>query len=266
MAALRVIRAIEGEAVAGKASVLTVQASLDAAVYILNHHRDWLKRIEEEQNVSIQIIPDREKAGDDFTLEKSGAPRERSEAAPVIQADQKDMIELDEVESEDDAEEQSGGERKKRRRRRRRKDAARGEADAEASPAGDESAESTDASEQFTGEEPADADTAASDGEIAAEQQPVNQHSAVDSADAHASDDTDQAEPIEASARPHANGASHDKQPQTNGVAEASAEEPRANEETEELAEQHVEDLADAPQPSPSKRKRRGWWSKGGDA
>ncbi len=136
MAALRILRAIEGEAVAGKAGILTVHTSIDVAVYILNQHRDWLKRIEDEQGVSVEIVPDREKAGDDFSLEKSGVPRERVSTATVIQADQTEFVEVEdpaEAADDNDADDQGEqtGERKKRRRRRRRKDASSRDARAE---------------------------------------------------------------------------------------------------------------------------------------
>ncbi len=129
MAALRILRAVEGEAVSGRAGIISVHASLDVTVYVLNHHRDWLKRIEEANGVTIQLIPDTERAGDDYSLEKSGVPRERADTAQVIRADQTELVELDEepeaeaAPDRDEAEsDDQGGERKKRRRRRRRKD------------------------------------------------------------------------------------------------------------------------------------------------
>jgi ribonuclease E len=136
MAALRILRAAEGEAVSGKAGLLSVHASLDVTVYVLNHHRDWLKRIEDEHGVTIQLIPDTARAGDDFSMEKSGIPRERKETATVIRADQSDYDATDEApEIEEEAvaaepereerEDREGGDRKKRRRRRRRKDGPR---------------------------------------------------------------------------------------------------------------------------------------------
>ena len=139
LAALRILRAIEGEAITGKAGVISAHASLDVTVYVLNHHRDWLKRIEESHGVTIQLIPDTDKSGDVFTLEKSGVPRERTETAQVIRADQTEMIEAapepdadtdDDSDSEERTEasdENRDGERKKRRRRRRRKDGPRDE-------------------------------------------------------------------------------------------------------------------------------------------
>ncbi|MEX6633899.1 Rne/Rng family ribonuclease [Hyphococcus lacteus] len=123
MAALRILRALEGEAISGKAGILSAHASLDVTVYVLNHHRDWLKRIEDQYGVSVHMIPGVDRTGDDFDIEKSGTPRERSDIPQVIQADQTEMIEAIEETSTDTAEtEERDGERKKRRRRRRRKD------------------------------------------------------------------------------------------------------------------------------------------------
>ncbi len=129
MAALRILRAMEGEAAGGKAGLLTVHAPTEVAVYVLNHHREWLKRVEDQNGVSIELIPDPERAGDDFSIEKAGVPRERKETGQVIRADQADFDATDDVpeaEAETETAQAEGegqdGERKKRRRRRRRKD------------------------------------------------------------------------------------------------------------------------------------------------
>ena len=128
MASLRILRAIEGEAISGKVGRIAARTSIDVSLYILNHHRDWLRRIEDANGVVIEVIADNQKAGDDYDLEKSGAPRERVNVAPVIQADQSDMIEPDdepeeaETDAKADDNEERGSGKKKRRRRRRRKE------------------------------------------------------------------------------------------------------------------------------------------------
>ena len=123
MAALRILRALEGEAISGKVGRITVKTSLDVTLYVLNHHREWLKRIEEENGVTIEILADREKAGDAYDLEKSGTPRERSEDAPVIRADQTETIEPEDK-AEEAGKEEEHDKSKRRRRRRRKKNAA----------------------------------------------------------------------------------------------------------------------------------------------
>ncbi|WP_411817967.1 Rne/Rng family ribonuclease [Hyphococcus sp. DH-69] len=149
MAALRILRALEAEAISGKAGILSAHASLDVTVYVLNNHRDWLKRIEDHYGVTVQMIPNTDRAGDDYDIEKSGTPRERSEVAQVIQADQTDMIEAVEDPTHEASEsEEKDGERKKRRRRRRRKDkdTSAQASDSQSSDA-DATSETTDASD-----------------------------------------------------------------------------------------------------------------------
>ena len=134
MASLRILRAIEGDAISGKVGRVSARASLDVALHILNHNRDWIRRIEEDNGVTIEIIADASKAGDNYEIEKSGTPRDRKAKSIVVTADNTDWAEaaeedesdLDKVASDEEStdEEQDGG-KKKRRRRRRKKDAAR---------------------------------------------------------------------------------------------------------------------------------------------
>ena len=173
MAALRVLRAIEGEAISGKVGHITAHASLDVSLYVLNHNRDWLKRIEDDNGVLVAIQADPEKAGDAYDLVKSGIPRERKKDNNVIRADQAEVMDADEenqtakADSGDDAErqdEREDGGRKRKRRRRRRKDASRstddavetktedGAADDEGDQATEKSAEAS--SEDGDGEKP----------------------------------------------------------------------------------------------------------------
>lgn len=139
MAALRILRAIEGEAISARAAVIAVRASLDVTLYILNHKRDWLKRIEEDYALSVEIVADTAKAGDQYDVEKRGAPRELSEM-PVIRADAGELppdaseeIDTETTDTAEDAEaeatsaEGETGARRKRRRRRRRDDTTTGE-------------------------------------------------------------------------------------------------------------------------------------------
>ena len=127
-AALRILRAVEGEAISGKVGQISARTSIDVSLYLLNHHRDWLKRIETDNGVSIEVIADSEKSGDAYDLEKSGAPRPRAEEAPVVRADQTETIEIEDEEESDgpavaEQDEKDTG-RKRRRRRKRKKDPA----------------------------------------------------------------------------------------------------------------------------------------------
>ncbi len=128
MAALRILRSAEHEAGAGEAGLLQVKVAIDVALYILNHKRDWLKRIEENYGVTVEVTADASKAGDNFEIEKTGARKEVLDAPVIVRADTTETIEPDaEVEeiaaddaAEDDARSDAGEERGGRKRRRRR--------------------------------------------------------------------------------------------------------------------------------------------------
>ena len=303
MAALRILRAVEGEAVSGKAGVLSVHASLDVTVYVLNHHRDWLKRIEDSNGVTIQLIPDTDRTGDDYAIEKSGVPKERAETAQIIQADQTELIELDDapetVEAESsDTEERGDGDRKKRRRRRRRKDGQRDQsADAQAADekpdADDESNESGDragkeqrADVESRGEEGDDDQTRRrrrrgrrggrrnrrsrdeQDGNVAKEASSEASESygqpTTESQDASAAE----SEAPEGHSQPTDDAAEKVETSNGNGAdhdhaAHAAESEP---EEAEQATEPETADPADSPQPVIDKPRKKGWWRRGSEA
>jgi ribonuclease E len=132
MAALRILRSTEHEATSGDAGLLQVKVAMDVALYILNHKRDWLRRIEENYGVAVEVTADPAKAGDNFEIEKTGVRRDVSEAPVIVRADTTETIEPDAEEEvvaddsadADDGEERSadpGEERGARKRRRRRR-------------------------------------------------------------------------------------------------------------------------------------------------
>ncbi|VAW02890.1 Ribonuclease E [hydrothermal vent metagenome] len=122
IAALRILRAIEGEAISGKVGRITLRASLDVSLHILNHNRDWIKRIEDANGVAIEILADPDKAGDAHELEKSGIPSERKTERTFISADQNEPVEVVEevVEPIDDETEEKRDNNGRKRGRRRR--------------------------------------------------------------------------------------------------------------------------------------------------
>ncbi len=122
IAALRILRAIEGEAISGKVGRITLRASLDVSLHILNHNRDWIKRIEDANGVTIEILADPDKAGDAHDLEKSGIPSERKTERTFISADQNEPVEVVEevVEPIDDETEEKRDNNGRKRSRRRR--------------------------------------------------------------------------------------------------------------------------------------------------
>ncbi|MAW82574.1 MAG: ribonuclease E/G [Parvularcula sp.] len=294
MAALRILRAVEGEAVSGRAGVISVHASLDVTVYVLNHHRDWLKRIEDANGVTIQLIPDTERAGDDYLLEKSGTPRERADTAQVIRADQTDLVELDEApeaeaasdESEDDSQ---SGEPKKRRRRRRRKD--RDTAEARESDASAEEQDESDDSENAE-REARDGDSG-EDGEkkrrrrrgrrggrrnrrnrneASSDDAQETSESKNDDASSDEANDEAETETAETPSEDKVKAAQPEPEAEPkkqNGHDRTPDEKPEvATESTPEPVEASEEpaDLADAPQPSADKPKKKGWWNRGAGA
>ncbi len=154
MAGLRILRAIEAEAIEGRAEVLTVKASADVVLYVLNEKRDWLIRIENAYGVKTELQADAEKHGDHYDIERRGA-RKAQQVEAAVRADLSEMAEVDadtsterDEASRDQADasasdDDESGDRKRRRRRRRRK-------------GGD--AESATASEASSGEDDAAVD------------------------------------------------------------------------------------------------------------
>ena len=177
MAALRILRSAENEAISSKAGNLQIKAALDVTLYILNHKRDWLRRIETDYGVMVELTADSAKAGDNFEIEKIGVRPENLMVPEIVRADTTETIEPDVEETElhaaDDAPErhdsgveqadddQNGARRKRRRRRRRRDgekdgDAQRPEILVQTSDDGEQPVEerfSTSPDEQPTGED-----------------------------------------------------------------------------------------------------------------
>ncbi len=137
MAALRILRSTENEALSSKAGNLQVKAALDVTLYILNHKREWLRRIETDYGVTVELIADSAKAGDNFEIEKTGTRIEGLAVAEVVRADTTETIEPeieasetlsdeDKIEDSDEIADHSGedntGKRRRRRRRKRRDD------------------------------------------------------------------------------------------------------------------------------------------------
>jgi ribonuclease E len=147
MAALRILRAIETSALKERSATIAVRAALDVTLYILNHKRAWLKRIEDAYAVTVEIVADGAKAGDNFELDRRGAARELPQTTQVVRADQTEAIEIEaprieDADETDDgeaahdraaddrgarrddtrAEGEGGGRRRRRRRRRGRRE------------------------------------------------------------------------------------------------------------------------------------------------
>ena len=150
-AGLSALRLIEEEAARGRGSVLTLRASQEATIYVLNRKRVDIAEIEDRYGVIVEIVPDREEEGARMSVEASGPPPEHAPRIEALITEEDDEeypeeLELDEEEVEDEDEEltenvretRENGRRdergegddargKKRRRRRGRRGRARPE-------------------------------------------------------------------------------------------------------------------------------------------
>jgi len=123
-AGLSALRLIEDEAAKGKGSVITLYASTEAAVYLLNAKRSDLADIEGLYGVRVEVIPEGENEGAKMRVASSGP---RNENMPVFAPIVEEEVEEDEEEEEEEEsafEDEEAGEtgesdRRKRRKRRR---------------------------------------------------------------------------------------------------------------------------------------------------
>ncbi|VAV98338.1 Ribonuclease E, partial [hydrothermal vent metagenome] len=113
--ALSALRLIEEEAAKGKASEITLTASQEATIYVLNSKRHEIDDIEKRYGVTVQITPDGETEGARMEVKGSGSPPKNvPKFEPIVdEEDDEDIVE----EAEQDEEDRP---RKRRRRRGRR--------------------------------------------------------------------------------------------------------------------------------------------------
>jgi len=187
-AGLAALRLIEDEAAKGRGTTITLYASAEAAIYLLNTKRDDLAEIESRYGVHVEVFPEGEDEGAKMRVTSSGPrPTTTPRFEPIVD----DIVEMDDVadeedhddedEDEDESEDQQqdarpgpaqpegseeeGGDRKKRRRRRRggrnrnkRHPGEEGEAelaeDEDQEIPADDTAADESASEEPSGEEP----------------------------------------------------------------------------------------------------------------
>jgi ribonuclease E len=175
-AGLSALRLLEDEAARGRGSVLTLRASQEATIYVLNRKRAELAEIEDRYGVSIEVLPDGETEGAKMSVEPSGPPPAyRPKIEPIVFEDDDDDLPLDdEIEEEEESTEETArgrdrdredgdGRRRRSRRRRgrkgRREDGTEGSAsdtdgdDGEASEGDEQSAEAREAEAPVEGDE-----------------------------------------------------------------------------------------------------------------
>ncbi len=166
-AGLSALRLIEDEAAKGKGTIITLYASTEASIYLLNAKRADLAEIEHRYGVIVQVVPEGENEGAKMRVTSSGPrPTEPPKFEPIVDEDFSDLPEdFEDEEDEEEAEARSsgdeGGDRdergKKRRRRRGGRNRGRSREDGdggEAADAGDEEG-SDEAAPAAEGEEEA---------------------------------------------------------------------------------------------------------------
>ncbi len=107
-AGLSALRLIEDEAAKGRGTVITLTASTEAAVYMLNAKRADLSEIEARYHVTVEVVPGGEDEGAKMTVASSGPrPTEAPTFEPILIEDDDD----DDVPEEDYADEDDGDDR-----------------------------------------------------------------------------------------------------------------------------------------------------------
>jgi ribonuclease E len=148
-AGLSALRLIEDEAAKGRGSVISLFASTEAAVYLLNAKRADLAEIEDRYGVVVEVLPEGEQEGAKMRVASSGPrPSSPPKFAPIVDEIDDEPVE-DEEEFEEEVEETSeNGDRQRKNRRRRggrnrrdRESNGDGEASGEESDDGAESAD-----------------------------------------------------------------------------------------------------------------------------
>ena len=130
-AGLAALRLIEDEAAKGRGSVISLFASTEATIYLLNAKRLDLGEIEDRYGVRVEVLPEGENEGAKMRVGSSGPrPEFAPRFAPIVEPepDPEDDDPADEYDGDDVAGESgvapeenddgAGGQRRKRRRRR----------------------------------------------------------------------------------------------------------------------------------------------------
>ena len=115
-AGLSALRMIEDEAAKGKGTIISLYASQEAAIYVLNAKRADLAEIEESYGVSVEVIPEGENEGAKMRVASRGPkPSFVPRFEPIVEPED-DHIEEDDYADEDEAdtEEEPRGERRER--------------------------------------------------------------------------------------------------------------------------------------------------------
>ncbi len=127
---LAALRLIEEEAAKGRGTIISLFASTEAAIYLLNAKRADLHEIEHRYGVSVEVIPEGENEGAKMRVASSGPrPTVTPRFEPIIEPEEEEVYEdedIDEDETDEAREEREDREDKEddrqgRKRRRRRR-------------------------------------------------------------------------------------------------------------------------------------------------
>ena len=119
-AGLSALRLIEDEAAKGRGSVISLFASTEAAVYLLNAKRADLAEIEDRYGVVVEVLPEGEQEGAKMRVASSGPrPSSPPKFAPVVDEIDDEPVEDEEEFEEEGAERSEDGDRPRKNRRRR---------------------------------------------------------------------------------------------------------------------------------------------------
>ncbi|PLK25784.1 ribonuclease E/G [Novosphingobium sp. TH158] len=169
-AGLAALRLIEDEAAKGKGTIITLYASTEASIYLLNTKRADLHEIEQRYGVQVQVIPEGENEGAKMRVASSGPrPTSLPRFEPIIEPEDDDIVEedFDDGEDEEEDREERGDDRdgrgRKRRRRRRGGKGRSRDGDREDDRADGEEAEADEGEE--AGDEAEGGDETGEDGE-----------------------------------------------------------------------------------------------------
>jgi len=160
---LSALRMIEDEAARGKGSVITLFASQEASIYVLNNKRADLAEIEALYGVRVEVVPEGENEGAKMRVASSGP---RNEFVPqfgpiVLEEDDEDLPEDEEIEEEEAEEVREREQEEGRSRRSKRRRGGRGRDRRDERPEG----EFSETAAEAEGDEGSDEEEAAAGGE-----------------------------------------------------------------------------------------------------
>jgi ribonuclease E len=173
-AGLSALRLIEDEAAKGKGTTITLYASTEAAVYLLNAKRADLAEIEARYGVTVEVIPEGEDEGAKMRVASSGPrPTTTPRFEPIVEEVEEYLPEEEDEEEGDEEESESRSDRGQRgegdgrgKRRRRRRGGGRGRGREDEHEEGEER-EERDEEDDAEGEESPEGEVGAEDSDDA---------------------------------------------------------------------------------------------------